>query len=191
MIEAMGMRTENDCLGSVDGHMVLFVVFVLAPVIELYTLIKVGSAIGGWNTIGLLIVIAMIGSWLIKREGFKAWTRFAASMQSGQPPARPLADGVCVLLAGLLLMVPGFVSDVLALLLLFPPTRAIARAWLLRRTKLGRMGGLGRNTVITATYGGRMPDAPHDLRDGVITTTGTETATETARPETPRGEIER
>ena len=156
--------------------MILFVLFIVAPIVELYVLIKTGQSIGVLNTIGLLIVIAMLGSWLIKREGLKVWNRFATQVQSGQEPTKEIADGVCVLVAGLLMVVPGFVSDVLALFLLFPPTRALARTWLLRRK---RLGGLGRTTVITATYGGRMP--PSSASDTVTDTTATEA----------RGEIER
>jgi len=176
--------------------MILFVLFVVAPIIELYVLIKVGGSIGVLNTIGLLILVAMIGSWVIKREGLRVWNRFATTVQSGQTPTREIADGVCVLVAGLLMIVPGFVSDVLALVLLFPPTRAVARGWLLRRR---RLGGLGRTRVITATYGGRMSPRTTD------TTVTETTATETIAPDTtyrsggetptdsafgPRGELE-
>ena len=157
--------------------MILFVLFVIAPIVELYVLIKTGQAIGVLNTIALLIVIAMLGSWLVKREGLKVWNRFATQVQAGEEPTREIADGVCILVAGLMMVVPGFVSDVLALFLLFPPTRALARSWLLRRK---RLGGLGRTTVIKATYGGRMASTDR-ARDTVTDTTATET----------RGEIER
>ncbi|MEO6122498.1 MAG: FxsA family protein [Ilumatobacteraceae bacterium] len=153
--------------------MILFVLFIVAPIVELYVLIKTGQTIGAVNTIGLLFVIAMLGSWLIKREGLKVWNRFATQVQSGQVPSKEIADGVCLLVAGILMVAPGFVSDVFAVLLLFPPTRAVARTWLLRRK---RLGGLGRTAVIKATYGGRMPSHDH-----VTDTTATET----------RGEIER
>lgn len=130
----------------------LFVVFVIAPIIELFVLIKTGQAIGALNTIGLLIVVALVGSALVKREGMKVWNRFVTAVQAGQTPTKEIADGVCLLLAGALLIAPGFVSDVLALLLLFPPTRAVFRRFLMRRKSLG---GIGRTRVIKATYGGR------------------------------------
>lgn len=158
--------------------MILFVLFIVAPIVELYVLIKTGQSIGVLNTIGLLIVIAMLGSWLIKREGLKVWNRFATQVQAGQEPTKEIADGVCVLVAGLLMVVPGFVSDVLALFLLFPPSRALARTWLLRRK---RLGGLGGTRVIRASYGGRMPDDRFPRSTDVTDTTGTEA----------RGEIER
>ena len=133
--------------------MILFLVFVVAPIVELFVLIKTGQTIGVLNTIGLLIVVALVGSALVKREGMKVWNRFVTSLQAGQTPTKEIADGVCVLLAGALLIAPGFVSDVLALLLLFPPTRAVFRRFLMRRKGLG---GLGSTRVIRATYGGRM-----------------------------------
>ena len=145
--------------------MMLFVVFVIGPIVELFVLIKTGQAIGALNTIGLLIVVALLGSWLVKREGMKVWRRFVAAVQSGQTPTKEIADGVCLLLAGALLIAPGFVSDVLALLVLFPPTRAIFRRFLMRRKSLG---GLGRTRVIEATYGG-----PMDITD-VTDATSTE-----------------
>ncbi len=156
--------------------MVLFVLFVVAPLAELYVIIKTGQAIGVLNTIGLMIAIAMLGSWLIRREGTKVWTRFATQVQAGQIPSREIADGVCLLVAGALMIAPGFISDITALLLLFPPTRAIARTWLMRRKGLGAMTGFGRTSTITATYGGRVTD----IRD-VTDATSTE----------PGGEIER
>lgn len=152
--------------------MTLFLVFVIAPIVELFVLIKTGQAIGALNTIGLLIVIALVGSALVKHEGTKVWNRFVTQVQAGQTPTKEIADGVCVLLAGALLIAPGFVSDVLALLLLFPPTRAVFRRFLMRRKSLG---GFGRTRVIKATYGGRMTDIT-DVTD----TTSTET----------RGELE-
>ena len=133
--------------------MILFLVFVVGPIVELFVLIKTGQAIGALNTIGLLILVAVIGSVLVKREGMKVWNRFVTTVQSGQTPTREIADGVCVLLAGALLIAPGFISDVLALLLLFPPTRALFRGFLVRRKSLG---GFARTRVINATHGGRM-----------------------------------
>ncbi|HEY4332016.1 MAG TPA: FxsA family protein [Ilumatobacteraceae bacterium] len=133
--------------------MFLFVIFVVAPIVELYVIVQASHAIGVWDTLGLLVLMAFLGSWVIKHEGLKVWNRFVQQLQAGQAPTREIADGVCVVIAGALLIAPGFVSDVVALLLLFPPTRAIFRRIVMRRRGLG--GGGGR--VIRATYGGRMP----------------------------------
>ncbi len=130
--------------------------FIVAPFVELYVIVQVAHAIGVWNALALLVLMALLGGWVIRHEGLKVWRRFAQQLQAGEVPSREIADGVCVLAAGALLIVPGFISDVVALLLLFPPTRALARRWVMRRKGLG---GLGRTRVIRATYGGRVTDA--------------------------------
>ena len=133
--------------------MIPFLLFIVAPIVELYVIVQTSHVIGVLNTIGLIIVIAMIGSWLIKHEGIKVWNRFTQQIQRGQVPTKEIADGVCVLAAGGLMIAPGFISDVFALLLLFPPTRVLARRWLMKRKGLG---GLAKTRVVKATYGGRM-----------------------------------
>ncbi|MCU1395776.1 MAG: FxsA family protein [Ilumatobacteraceae bacterium] len=150
--------------------MILFVTFVVAPLIELYVLIKTGQAIGVFSTLALLVLFAFVGMALVRREGVRVWGRFVQTVQAGQTPSKEIADGVCVLLAGALFIAPGLVSDAVALLLLFPPTRAIFRRFLLRRKSFG---GLGHTRIITATYGGRMADGRRS--DGTVTdTTSTE-----------------
>ena len=145
--------------------MIPFLLFIVAPIVELYVIVQTSHVIGVLNTIGLIIVIAMIGSWLIKHEGIKVWNRFTQQIQRGQVPTKEIADGVCVLAAGGLMIAPGFISDVFALLLLFPPTRALARRWLMKRKGLG---GLAKTRVVKATYGGRMTDAT-DATDATST----------------------
>ena len=147
--------------------MTLFVVFVVAPLVELYVLIKTGQAIGALNTVALLVVSAFVGMALVRREGVRVWGRFVQTVQAGQTPSKEIADGVCVMLAGALFIAPGLVSDVLALLLLFPPTRAIFRRFLLRRKSFGGFGGA---RVIRATYGGRINDVG-DVTDATSTET--------------------
>jgi UPF0716 protein FxsA len=139
--------------------MLLLLLFVVAPIVELYVIVQTSHAIGVLNTIGLIIVIAVLGSWLIKREGLKVWNRFIQQVQEGQVPTREIADGVCLLGAGALMLAPGFISDVIALLLLFPPTRALVRRRLMKRHKAG---AFGRTRIIRATYGGPMPGSAHD-----------------------------
>ncbi len=145
--------------------MIPFLLFIVAPIVELYVIVQTSHVIGVLNTIGLIIVIAMIGSWLIKHEGIKVWNRFTQQIQNGQVPTKEIADGVCVLAAGGLMIAPGFISDVFALLLLFPPTRALARRWLMKRKGLG---GLAKTRVVKATYGGRMTDTT-DATDATST----------------------
>ena len=106
---------------------VLFVAFVVVPLLELYVLIQVGQVIGAWWTIGLLLADALVGSWLIRREGGRAWQSLTTSLQSGRMPARELADATLILIGGTLMLTPGFVSDVLGVLLILPFTRPLFR----------------------------------------------------------------
>lgn len=111
----------------------LLVLFILVPIAELAVIIQVGQAIGVWWTIGLLVADSVLGSLLMRAQGRAAWRRFAASVRSGRVPAREALDGGLVLGGGALLLTPGFISDVLGLVLLFPPTRAVVRRLLVRR----------------------------------------------------------
>jgi UPF0716 protein FxsA len=106
---------------------VFAVLFILYPLAELAAIIFVAKAIGVLATLLLLLVFSLAGAWLAKREGLAAWRRFQFATAEGRVPTREVADGAMVLLAGALLLVPGFLTDVLGLLLLVPATRALAR----------------------------------------------------------------
>ncbi len=99
----------------------------LAPVLELAVAIEVGRWAGALPTLGALLLIAVLGVMIVRRQGAVAWRSLNSSLQAGRPPSRDVADGAVLVLAGVLLILPGFVSDVLALLLLFPLTRPLAR----------------------------------------------------------------
>jgi UPF0716 protein FxsA len=125
--------------------LVLILVFVVAPLVELAVIIQVAGAIGAFNTIGLLVAVSILGAWLAKREGLGVLNRIQAALDRGQAPATELVDGGMILLAGALMIAPGFVSDVLALLLLLPPTRAVLRVPVLRYvTRRGRLVAANR-----------------------------------------------
>lgn len=113
--------------------MLLALVFLVLPIIELAVIIQVGQSIGVLNTIGLLLLVSFVGAWLVKREGLGVWTRFQRQVEMGVVPGREIADGVLVMLAGALLISPGFVTDVLGILLLLPPVRAAIRSAALYR----------------------------------------------------------
>lgn len=129
------------------GPMFFLVVLLLivAPLVELYVIIQVGQAIGGWNTIGLLILMGLVGGWLLRQQGLSVLRRIQSSFQSGQSPEKELVDGLLILVAGALMLAPGFVGDVIGFLLLIPPTRAIVRAPLMKRFRAGRGGILAGN----------------------------------------------
>ena len=106
---------------------VLAVLFILVPLAEVYVLIQVGQVIGALWTVLLLIAISVLGSYLIKREGARAWRALQSALQSHRMPARELADGALILIGGTLLLTPGFLSDVLGLFCILPFTRPLAR----------------------------------------------------------------
>lgn len=128
----------------------LFVAFVVVPLVEIYVVIQVGQAIGPWWTIGLLVLDSMIGAWLVKREGRRAWRALTTALQSGRPPAKELADGALILIGGTLLLTPGFATDVFGFLLVLPITRPI-----FRRAFAAYVGS--RLTVAVATRAARGP----------------------------------
>lgn len=101
--------------------------FLLLPVVELAVAIAVGRWAGALPVLGALLLIAGAGALLVRRQGAAAWRSLNRSLRAGEPPSRELADASVLVLAGVLLIAPGFVTDVLALLLLFPPTRPFAR----------------------------------------------------------------
>src|SRR5215203_6210999 len=118
--------------------LLLVVLFIVVPIAELAILIQIGELIGVWWTIALLVADAVLGSLLARSQGRTVWRRFNEALRSGRPPAREVMDGALVLFGGALLLTPGFLSDILGLVLLLPPSRAVVRALLVRRYA-GRM----------------------------------------------------
>jgi UPF0716 protein FxsA len=125
----------------------LVILFIVVPILELYVIIQVGQLIGVVPTLVLLLADALLGSWLLKHEGRGAWRRFNEALAARRFPGREVADGVLIVIGGTLLLTPGFLTDVFGLLLLLPPTRAIARRVLKRLT-------IGRFTVVGMGAGG-------------------------------------
>lgn len=138
------------------GLIIVLVLFVAAPILELYVMIQVGSEIGILWTIAALLGISVVGTWLAKREGFRIMRSFIDTSRKGEVPTREMVHGVCVLVAGMLLVVPGFIGDVLGILLLLPPVRSLVTSIVLRRTS-------ARTTVITATYSGPIVETSGEL----------------------------
>lgn len=111
---------------------VLALLFVVVPVLEIYLLIQVGQTVGAWWTVLLLVAAGFLGSWLVKREGSRAWRALADALAAGRMPARELADGALILIGGTLLLTPGFLSDVVGAFCILPFTRPVARRVLSR-----------------------------------------------------------
>jgi UPF0716 protein FxsA len=106
---------------------VLAAAFVVVPLVEIWAILQVGQLVGPWWTIVLLVLDSMVGAWLIKREGGRAWTALRTALQGGRMPAREIADGALILIGGTLMLSPGFVLDVAGILLILPFTRPVAR----------------------------------------------------------------
>jgi len=130
---------------------ILVIAFILVPLAELAVLIAVGDWIGLVPTLILLLVVSVVGAWLAKREGLAAWRRLQVALAQGRMPTVEVADGAMILLAGALLLTPGFLSDVLGILLLLPPTRAIARRQLPRLAERRLRRRVRRRVVVDGT----------------------------------------
>jgi UPF0716 protein FxsA len=111
----------------------LVLLFIVVPIVELYVIIQVGDAIGVLPTIALLIADSVLGSMLMRHQGRTAWRRFNAALSEGRIPHREVLDGALVIFGGALLLTPGFVTDILGIVLLLPPTRVLVRGVIARR----------------------------------------------------------
>jgi len=120
----------------------LFFAFLVLPVLEIYVIIQVGSVIGGWPTVGLLLAESLLGAWIVRREGRRAWRTLRETFLSGSAPDRELADAALVLMGGVLLLTPGFITDVFGFLFVLPFTRPLVRkvlsAFVARRIRIGQ-----------------------------------------------------
>ncbi|MGO5000634.1 FxsA family protein [Oceanisphaera sp. W20_SRM_FM3] len=114
----------------------IFLLFVAATLLEIFVFIEVGSAIGAWSTIALILLSAIVGLSLVRVQGLTTLLEAQRKMQLGEPPAREMLSGTLLALSGALLVLPGFVSDILGLLLLLPPVREAIVARLLSKVKM-------------------------------------------------------
>jgi UPF0716 protein FxsA len=112
--------------------MLILLLMICWPIAELYVAIQVAGAIGVLLTVLLLIASWPVGLWLVRAEGRVAWRRLRAASATGRPPGREVLDGALILVGGSLFIIPGFITDILGLLLLLPPTRSLARLGLVR-----------------------------------------------------------
>lgn len=106
----------------------LLLIFFSVPVLEIYLLIKVGGWIGALPTVFLIVFAAVFGVLLLRQQGFAAMQRVQAALAKGQIPAMELLEGMLLTLGGVLLLIPGFMTDILGFLFLIPPVRR----WLIR-----------------------------------------------------------
>jgi UPF0716 protein FxsA len=133
----------------------LVLIFIVVPIAELYVIIQVGEAIGVLPTIALLLADAVLGSMLLRHQGRAAWIRFNRALAENRLPHKEVFDGVLIIFGGALLITPGFLTDILGLILLIPPTRALVRAASARVVR--RRLALGRAGAVWTFGGGRRP----------------------------------
>ena len=114
----------------------LGLILVLLPLLELWLLIKAGQLVGFWATLGLLVAAGVLGAVVLSRQSRGALRRAAKAIEEGRPPVADALDSALLMMAGLLLITPGFLTDVMALLLLMPPLRHAVARWTIRRMLL-------------------------------------------------------
>ena len=146
--------------------MLPLVVLVTLGALEIFVFVQVGEWIGyGWAILALILV-SLFGVWLVTREGLGTWRRAQAQLRAGEVPAAEAVDGALIAGAGLLLIVPGFITDGIGLLLLLPPLRWPARRWV-QTHRYVRTGNAVYGRVIDVRgTGGPPPEPPAALPPG-------------------------
>ena len=124
----------------------LFVLFIVVPVIELFVLFKVGKQIGVIETFVIIIVTGIIGAHLAKQQGITTLTKIRASLQQGKLPGNEIVDGLIILVAGAVLLTPGFLTDIFGFLLLLPAGRSVLKLWLIKKFQKFIKEGSNRTT---------------------------------------------
>jgi UPF0716 protein FxsA len=137
----------------------LVLIFIVLPIAELYVIIQVGESIGVWWTLAILVADSILGSLLLRTQGRTAWRRFNEALAAGRPPAREVLDGGLIIFGGAFLITPGFISDVIGLLLILPPTRTMFRRLLVRRYSRKLVAGVASR----ATRAPRPPRRDYDV----------------------------
>ena len=153
----------------------VFAGLLTVPLVEIAVIIAVGRAIGGWPTFLLLLLESLLGAWLVRREGSRAWQALQTALRTGQMPSRELADAALVLVGGTLLLTPGFVTDAVGFVFVLPFTRPLTRGLLesaVRRRLLGGVfwgpGGPPPGGPGGAGGGGRSRRGPDDDGGDVV-----------------------
>ena len=133
----------------------LLLLFLVVPLAEIYLLIQAGGAIGALNTVALVVLTAVVGAWLLRQQGLATLRRVQQDLERGELPETALVEGVLLLLAGALLLTPGFLTDVIGFVLLVPGSRVALARMALRRGVL-RSAGPGAAHHHDVPGGGRV-----------------------------------
>ena len=121
------------CGGYINMFLKLFLAFTLIPAAEIYLLIEIGSVIGALNTLLIIIFTGMAGAYLARLEGMRTFLKIQSSLQQGSMPAEEMIDALIILVAGIVLLTPGFLTDITGLLLLIPQVRFFVKRWLRKK----------------------------------------------------------
>jgi UPF0716 protein FxsA len=124
--------------------LILVLLLVVVPIAELYVIVQVAQEVGVLETLLALVVISIIGGWVVKREGLGVLRRLQAQALSGRVPTTELVDGGILIVAGALMLAPGFLTDIVGLFLIVPPVRALVRRGLIARYRKRGPGPPGR-----------------------------------------------
>ena len=151
--------------------MVWLLVFFLTPIAEMYLLIEVADIIDAWPTIGLVMLTAIIGVALLKRQGLATLTRGMNRLNQGEVPAREMAEGLLLAVAGALLLTPGFITDTVGFVLLFPPSRMVIASALLKRVEIQGVAG-AQTHFYDASTGNHQSHQTTVEKDGSVTIEG-------------------
>jgi UPF0716 protein FxsA len=119
--------------GVADMLFKLFLAFTLIPVLEIYLLIKIGYFLGAFNTIIVVIVTALLGASLARHEGIRTMMRVRESVNRGELPAEEMLDAVLIFIAGIVLLTPGFITDLAGIAILIPNARSWLKRWMRRK----------------------------------------------------------
>lgn len=124
-----------------------FLLFIIAmPIIEIIVLLLSGNLIGFWPTLFLIVATGLIGVYLAKRQGMETWKKAQGQLRYGIMPGNEIIDGICIFIGSALLLSPGLISDILGLILVFPPTRNLLKPIVIR-FMMNRMNK-GKVTII-------------------------------------------
>ncbi len=138
--------------------LVIFLLFLLVPLIEIGVFIEVGGLIGLLPTLGLILLTAALGTWQLRSQGLSTLARARQQMEQGQLPAQELYDGFCLIIAGALLLTPGFVTDAVGFVLFVPAFRRLLRQVVAQRIRLRaevrmrQQPGRGSTTIIEGDF---------------------------------------
>ncbi len=145
--------------------LILLIAFIATPIIEIALFIQAGERFGLWPTLGVVFLTAIAGTWLLRWQGLATWTRATQSLQNNQFPIEEVFTGLCLVLAGALLLTPGFMTDFIGFALFLPPVRRVLAGLLRRRLQRGKGPSVWINGA-PRDFSHRKNKPPHNVVDG-------------------------